>query len=496
MSKLPYIAFTPDQVRELDRRAIQDHGIPGYGLMCRAGKAAFDAGLARFTQARHWLVMCGAGNNAGDGYVIARLARAAGCEVTVVAVTDPLRLKGDARKAFEDFRAEGGTTQPYDPVTCPAGDLVVDAMLGTGLERDLEGKYLEAVIGANQSGKPILAIDVPTGINSLSGELMGDAICAQMTVSFVGQKQGLYLADGPEYSGEVLFDDIGVPESLAADFQPSFRIFNQADLSKLLPVRPRQGHKGMFGHVLVIGGNKGMAGAARLAGEAALRSGAGLVSVATRDENVAAIVSGRPELMVTGVEYADALSGLTERADVIAIGPGLGQDDWAKQCFERVIEIDKPKVIDADALNLLVDARLRRNDWVLTPHPGEAARLLGTDTISVQRDRLGAVRELQSRYGGSVVLKGHCSLIAGEQALSLLVRQGNPGMASAGMGDVLTGLTAGLLAQTKGLQLPAAAAVYIHGSAGDLAVEQGAHISERGLIASDVLEQIRFLVNP
>ena len=301
MSELSHSVFTPVQVRELDRRAIEDKGIPGYELMCRAGKSAFDAGLARFTQARHWLVMCGAGNNAGDGYVIARLARAEGCDVTVVALTDPLKLKSDARKAFEDFRAAGGETQPYDPVNCPAGDLIVDAMLGTGLQRDLEGAYLEAVEGVNRSAKLVLAVDVPTGLNSLSGQVMGAAVSADLTVTFVGLKQGLYLGDGPEYTGEILFDDIGVPAALAADLLPGFQLFNKSDLQKLLPPRGRNSHKGLFGHVLVVGGNTGMAGAARMSGEAALRSGAGLVSVATRAENTAAIASGRPELMVHGV---------------------------------------------------------------------------------------------------------------------------------------------------------------------------------------------------
>jgi len=492
MSELADKVYTPAQVRELDRRAIEEHGIPGYDLMCRAGQAAFDAGLARFTNARHWLIMCGAGNNAGDGYVIARLAMAAGCEVTVAAVTDPLRLKGDARKAFEDFRAAGGVTQSYDPVNCPSGDLLVDAMLGTGLERDLEGPYLEAVRGANESAKQVLAIDVPTGINSETGLVMGDAVSADLTVTFVGLKTGLFLGDGPDHCGEVLFNDIGVPAQLAADLLPGFRIYTEADFREQLPRRPRNAHKGMFGHVLVVGGNTGMGGAVRLAGEAALRSGAGLVTVATRAANVPVVTGGRPELMVQAVEDTGELDALVDAASVIALGPGLGTDDWARHCFERLAETDKPKVLDADALNLLAGTDLRRNDWVLTPHPGEAARLLGTTTAEVQADRLGAAHELQSRYGGAVVLKGHCTLISGAQAVPLLVREGNPGMSTAGMGDVLTGITASMLAQCRGLQLPAAAAVYAHAKAGDEAAKDG----ERGLTASDVLEQLRVSVNP
>jgi len=492
MSQLSDKAFTPEQVRELDRRAIEDHGIPGYELMCRAGQTAFESGLARFTQARHWLIMCGAGNNAGDGYVIARLARAAGCEVTVVAVTDPLRLKGDARKAFEDFRADGGVTQAYDPVNCPAGDLLVDALLGTGLQRDLDDLFLQAVDQANQSAKQVLAVDVPTGINAATGRVMGGAIKADMTVTFVGQKQGLYLAEGPEYCGEILFDDIGVPAELATDLKPAFNFFTKDDFAALLPARPRHAHKGMFGHVLVAGGNTGMGGAVRLAGEAALRTGAGLVSIATRAANVAAITGARPELMVHAIENAQDLQPLVDSASVVALGPGLGQDDWAQHCFEKLVACDLPKVIDADALNLLADSGMRRNDWVLTPHPGEAGRLLGVKAQEVQKDRLGAVLELQSRYGGAVVLKGHGTLVAGEQAVPFLVREGNPGMASAGMGDVLTGVTAGLLAQCRGLQNPAAAGVYAHALAGDQAAVSG----ERGLIAGELLQHLRSCLNP
>jgi hydroxyethylthiazole kinase-like uncharacterized protein yjeF len=491
MNLLSHFAYTPEQVRELDRRAIENHGIPGYELMCRAGQIAFDLGLARFTQARHWLVLCGAGNNAGDGYVIARLARAARCDVTVVAITDPLRLKGDARKAFEAFRAAGGETQAYDAVSCPAGDLVIDAMLGTGLQRDLEGAYLEAVNGVNQAGKPVLAVDVPTGINSIDGHVMGAAVLADMTVSFVGLKQGMFLGDGLNHVGELMFDGLGIPEQLATDLVPGLSVYNASMLHELLPPREPNSHKGMFGHVLLVGGNAGMGGAVRMSAEAALRAGAGLVSVATREANVAAVLSGRPELMVRSAENAADLDDLLQRASVIAIGPGLGQDDWAEQCFGRVLDTNKTKVLDADALNLLAANPIRRNDWVLTPHPGEAARLLNTTTQAIQADRLNAVKEIQSRYGGAVVLKGHGSLIAGEQALPIVVNAGNPGMATAGMGDVLTGVIAGLLAQCSGLQAPAAAGVYVHAIAGDLAASAG----ERGTLASDLLLHIRSVLN-
>jgi len=492
MIPLSHSVYTPAQVRELERRAIEQHGISGYELMCRAGQAAFEAGLARFTQARHWLVLCGAGNNAGDGYVIARLARAAGCEVTVVAVADPLGLKGDARAAFEDFRAAGGAAKAYDPVTCPAGDLIVDALLGTGLDRDLEGLYFEAVNGINLAGKPVLAVDIPSGINGLTGEIMGVAVRADITVSFVGLKLGLFLSDGLNHVGELRFADLGIVRELSIDLLPALQLCGPGDVKALLPLREASAHKGKFGHVLAVGGNLGMGGAVSMAAEAALRSGAGLVSVATRQANTTAVLSGRPELMVRGVENSAELDGLISRASVIALGPGLGRDEWAQQCFGRVLRSSVRKVLDADALNLLAEQPQRRNDWVLTPHPGEAARLLGVSTGEVQADRLNAVLELQSRYGGAVVLKGHGTLVAGEQSLPFVVKAGNPGMATAGMGDVLTGVIAGLLAQSSGLQMPAVVGAYIHACAGDLAAADG----QRGSIATDLLPHIRKLVNP
>jgi ADP-dependent NAD(P)H-hydrate dehydratase / NAD(P)H-hydrate epimerase len=492
MSLLSHSVYTPAQVRELDRRATEQQGIAGYELMCRAGQAAFEIGLARYTQARHWLVLCGAGNNAGDGYVIARLARAAGCEVTAVAVADPLRLKGDARKAFEDFRAAGGETQPYDPVSCPAGDLLVDALFGTGLDRELEGLYLAAVNGVNRAGKPVLAVDIPSGINGLTGAVMGAAVQADITVSFVGLKLGLFLAEGLNHAGEMCFADLGIAPELSADLLPALLLCGTEDVEGLLPLRAANAHKGEFGHVLVVGGNLGMGGAVRMSAEAALRAGAGLVSVATRRASAAAVLSGRPELMVRGVEDASELDALISRASIIALGPGLGRDDWARQCFGRVLQSPARKVLDADALNLLAEQPQRRNDWVLTPHPGEAGRLLGVSAREIQADRLNAVRELQSRYGGAVVLKGRGTLVTGEQSLPYVVKGGNPGMATAGMGDVLTGVIAGLLAQSSGLQLPAAVAAYIHACAGDIAALEG----QRGLIATDLLPHIRKLVNP
>jgi NAD(P)H-hydrate epimerase len=258
-----------------------------------------------------------------------------------------------------------------------------------------------------------------------------------------------------------------------------------------LPRRPRTSHKGDHGHVLVVGGGPGMPGAARLAGEAALRAGAGLVTVAVHPDN-ACSVTARPELMCVPARDAAALEPALARATVLAVGPGLGRSEWARALFEAALASGRPAVLDADALNLLAQSPRRRDDWVLTPHPGEAARLLGRGTAEVQRDRLGAARELQSRYGGTVVLKGAGSLVQAPLGPPRLCDRGNPGMASAGMGDVLTGVIAGIAGQCGDLAHAAGAAVFVHAQAGDLAARRG----ERGLLAGDVIEQLRACVNP
>ena len=494
MSKLAGFAYTPKNVRELDRIAIQEVGIDAYELMSRAGRAAFNATGQHFPDARRWLVLCGAGNNAGDGYVIARLARQAGVEVTVAALGDPIRLSGAAGRAYGEFIQTGGVAVPFDAGLLNAADLVVDALLGTGLDRPLQTTYLDAVETVSQTPAPIVAVDIPSGLNGLNGEVMGAALRAQLTVTFVGLKQGFFVGHGPDYVGDLVFDDLDVPFDAVREVPRSLRVYRQQNLNHLLPVRERTAHKGDFGHVLVVGGNIGMAGAARMAGEAALRAGAGLVTVATRPENLAAINGQRPELMCLGVEKPRDLADVLKRATVIALGPGLGQDLWAASLVRKLLRAPQPKVIDADALNHIARKKPKpRNDWILTPHPGEASRLLRTDTAAIQADRIAAVTELVRLYGGAVVLKGRNTLIANADSGATVIPAGNPGMASAGMGDVLTGIIAGVLAQTSGRNLvgSAAAGAYVHACAGDAAAKSG----ERGIIATDLLTHLKPCLN-
>ena len=484
--------YTPASVREMDRIAIEDQGIEGYTLMKRAGAGAFVAIGDWFPNAQRWLIMCGAGNNAGDGYVIARLALDAGLDVTTVALTKPQQLRGDAKQAWLDFKDAGGCVVPFAPGRPPDADIVIDALLGTGIDRPVTGEYLDAIEAINHAVLPVVAIDMPSGLNGETGAIMGSAVRADLTVTFVGRKQGFYLGAGPDHVGEVCFDDLEIPTAAIAHIEPTLIRFTADELAALLPPRHSTAHKGRFGHVLIVGGNQGMSGAVRLSGEAALRSGAGLVSIAMHPDGIASVGAGRPELMVRGVASAADLDGLIERASVIALGPGLGQDDWSRGLLERVVNAPQPKVLDADALNLLAALPIHRDDWILTPHPGEAATLLGCSTADVQGDRLSALRELNQHFGGVTVLKGHGTLIGTAGEIPFLVDRGNPGMATAGMGDVLTGMVAGILAQCpERPQFAAAAAAFAHAVAGDHAAVQG----ERGLVASDLFSELRAVLN-
>ena len=489
MDSLPANIYTVAAVRETDRTTIEDHGVPGYTLMSRAGAAAVAEARTLFPDARRWQVVCGAGNNAGDGYVVARLAAFEGIAVSVLTLVDPERLEGDAATAYGDFAAEGGVVVPWEGQLDGEADLLVDGLLGSGLERDVTGDFADAVAAINAHPSPALALDIPTGLHGDSGEILGCAVRADLTVTFVGLKAGLFLGDGPNCRGVLRFAGLDIPDSYREGIEPAFRRIDDAMYSAALPRRQRSGHKGDYGHVLIVGGGEGMPGAVRLAGEAALRCGAGLVSIATHPSHASLLVASRPELMSHGVADASELEPLLQRADVVAFGPGLGQSDWARALYARVATLSRPTVWDADALNLLAEQPQPADSRVITPHPGEAGRLLGVSAAEIQADRAGALESLQARYGGTVVLKGAGSLVS-SQPVPYLCSAGNPGMGSAGMGDVLTGIIAALLAQ--GVAEAAAIGVEAHARAGDRAAASG----ERGLLASDLLDQLRAVVNP
>jgi NAD(P)H-hydrate epimerase len=460
--------------------------------MQRAGAAAFDLLRTRWPRARRIAVVCGPGNNGGDGYVMARLARAAGLTVNALSLGAAEKMQGDAAAARKQCKSAGVSIRNFQADLLTGHDVIVDALLGTGLEREVDGEWRTAIEAINASRLPVLAVDVPSGLNADTGHVMGAAVRASATMSFIGLKAGLFTGTGREHAGEIFFNDLNVPPDIYARVPALVRRLTEISLHGLMPGRRRDMHKGDAGHVLVIGGDRGMPGAARLAGEAAYRAGAGLVMLATHPEHAAHIAAARPELIVHGVATPQELRPLLERADVIAVGPGLGQGEWGDALFGAALDAKLPMVVDADALNTLATDPLMHADWILTPHPGEAARMLGMSKAEIQADRFAAVHELVASFGGVCVLKGAGTLVASlyDGVVSVCDR-GNPGMASGGMGDVLTGVIAGLRAQ--GLISPVAArlGVWLHAAAGDDAAASG----QIGMLASDLFPHIRSRLN-
>jgi len=492
MKNLPTKLHSAAEVRELDRRAIEEEQIPGYTLMQRAGEAAFAVLSDAWDGASRLVIVCGAGNNAGDGYVLARIASSRGLAVTVLALVAPARLTGDAARAYADFEAAGGVAVDWDPALLKDADVVADAILGTGLDRELEGQFRAAVSAINQSRLPVIALDIPSGLHADTGAVMGSAVRAEHTITFVGLKLGCYVGAGPDHVGTLHFAGLGVPECVHAQVSAQAERLCREQFADLLVSRRRSAHKGNHGRVLIVGGGPGMAGAVRLAGEAALRSGAGLVTIATHPDHCSAIVAGRPELICRAVTGAADLGPLLQSADIVAVGPGLGQGDWARSVFEAVAKSGARLVIDADGLNLLAAGPRRGGQWILTPHPGEAGRLLGKETATVQQDRIASARELVKKFGGVTVLKGAGSIVTDESGVVRICDRGNPGMATAGMGDVLTGVIAALAAKADDLSRAAALGVLAHAAAGDRVAAQS---GERGMMAGDLMEPLREWLN-
>ena len=484
--------YTAAQVRELDRIAIEQYGLPGYELMVRAGEGLFRLCRQRWPAAQSISVFCGAGNNAGDGYVAARLLKEAGCAVRVVWLCEPNNLTGTAKQAADAYLQAGGEAAEFNAADSPKADLIIDALLGTGLARDVGGVWRDAIEAINASTAPVLSADIPSGLDADTGQVKGVAVQASCTLTFIGRKRGLYTAAGPQCCGYICFDDLHVPEKVFTTVMAETRLLDSAFPRTVLPPRRRDAHKGHYGHVLVIGGDTGMAGAARLAAEAAARTGSGLVSVATRAEHAVAISAVCPELMCHGIDNAAQLRPLLEKATVIVIGPGLGRAAWGQQLLMEVLQTSLPLVVDADALNLIAREPAVRGNWVMTPHPGEAARLLQADSGAIQSDRFAAVKQLAERYQAVVVLKGAGSLVTALNAPIALCDRGNPGMASGGMGDVLSGVIGGLIAQGLVPFDASRAGVMVHALAADAAAKKG---GQRGLLASDVIAALRGMVN-
>lgn len=485
--------YSVRQIKALETLAVEKYSIPEPVLMERAGKSAWDILQEKWPHAKHLVVFCGNGNNGGDGYVLARLAMARMDTVRVYYVGDLNRLKPVARKAYEACLESGVKILPWIDDHEGEVDVIVDALFGIGFQGALEGEFAQVVSFINTKAAEekvrILSMDIPSGLLADTGCALKGAVKADCTVTFIGMKRGLVIADGSDYSGEAICDRLGLPDSLYSSIHSEAKILNLNALKSMyLSRRMRNAHKGYFGHVLVVGGAQGMPGSVRMAAEAALRVGAGLVTIATHPAHAAFVAVQRPEIMSYGIEVPEQLNTLLEKATVIVMGMGLGQGDWSKGLFETVLKTNTPLLLDADALNLLANQSAKKSDWVLTPHPGEAARLLKTKTESVQQDRFSAVKQLQNQWGGVCVLKGAGTLVKGRHDEVGVCVEGNPGMASGGMGDVLSGVIGGLLAQHLSPENAAELGVCLHAAAADSAAFVK---GERGLLAMDLMPYLQ-----
>lgn len=484
---LPTGLFSAAQVRELDARLIAA-GTPGFELMQRAAHATWRALRRRWPDAGAITVLAGRGNNAGDGYLIAQLAQRAGWTVEVLAVGEPQALQGDAALAYAAACEAGVAVTPWSAQAALRG-VLVDALLGTGIAGEVREPYASAIRAINASGLPVLAVDLPSGLCADTGAALGEVVRAELSVTFIGLKLGLFTGEGPDRVGELVFDDLQADPAIVGQLEPVARRLDPTCQPRVAPRSPTA-HKGSFGQVLVIGGDLGTGGAALLAAEAALRCGAGMVTLATRPDHVTASLVRRPEIMCSGIESSYGLTALAERADVLVVGPGLGQAPWGRSLLSLATQYPVPQVWDADALNLLAAGAIELpGDCLITPHPGEAARLLQCSVAQVQADRPAAVRALAERYHCAALLKGAGTLIASPEGRLALCDRGHPAMASAGLGDVLAGVAGALLAQGLTPFEAGCLAAWLHASAGERVGQQG-----RGLAASDLVPVIRQLL--
>lgn len=483
-----------EALRVLESRAalaLDDH----YELMRRAGQSAWREALRHWPEAQRLVVVCGPGNNGGDGFMLARHAHQSGRRVVAMQLTAQAPASALAKRASDEYLAAGGARVMFDGTIADA-DLLVDGLFGIGLSRAPDGSATALIDAINAHGAPVLALDVPSGVEANSGAVPGAAVIATRTLEFIACKAGLRTGAAIDHVGVLELADLALPATLFAGLAPFAEALSADDLSRWLQPRRRNSHKGQHGRVLCIGGDHGRGGAILLAAEAALRSGAGLVDVATRAAHVVALLARLPEAMGHAVaeESLQLDDELVDAADVIAIGPGLGESASARAWLLQAVLSRKALVLDADALNLLAGApQALPADTVLTPHPGEAARLLGVDTARVQQDRFAAALALCEDHGCVVVLKGAGSIVVAPGRVPRVVLAGNPGMAVGGMGDVLAGIIAALRAQGHDAFEAASCGALLHAAAGDAAAGDG---GQRGLLPSDLMPWLRHFVNP
>ncbi|MEX0606149.1 MAG: NAD(P)H-hydrate dehydratase [Marinobacter sp.] len=488
--------YAADAVRAIDRYIIDKKGVLGFELMQRAASAAFRHLVKQWPDVQRVLVFCGGGNNGGDGYLVAANAKRHGLSVQCVAMSAPEKLKGDAEAAYQKALADGVVVTRWERHAeqaraefFSAFPVIVDAMLGTGVTGEPRQPVSQAIEACNQSGCPVLAIDMPSGLDATSGSAPGVVIRADITVTFIALKAGLYTAQGPEFCGSIQFEPLVDELAGGGHGQAAMAVkFDWASLRSMLPRRLVTAHKGRFGRLLVVAGDRGFGGAGLMVAEAAARTGAGTVTLATRPEHVSPALARCPSLMVHGVTHGSELGSLIEAADVIVCGPGLGKAAWGQQMLQLVSASGKPLVLDADALNLMsFRVAMKADNHVLTPHPGEAARLLGLTVPEIEADRLAAARHIQRQFGGTVLLKGAGTIVDSGDALPGVLGGSNPGMATGGMGDVLSGVLGGLLVQGLELSLAARLAAALHLAAADRAVMSKGYM---GLLPTDVIDTL------
>jgi ADP-dependent NAD(P)H-hydrate dehydratase / NAD(P)H-hydrate epimerase len=503
------LVVTAEQMREMDRLTIQKYGVSSLVLMERAGEAIVASIVKRFGRItrKGVLIVAGKGNNGGDGFVVARLLKTRRIPCEVVLLAKPHELSPDAARnhqAYVKLRGkvlevtEGGLERLTD---CMDGkSLVVDAILGTGMKSEVRGLYADAITLMNASGVPIVAVDVPSGLHTDTGMPLGVCIQAEMTVSLGYPKLGQVIYPGLDYVGDLVVADIGIDSRAVAEVAPKIEVLERDEIGRLVPNRKPDTHKGTYGHLLVMAGSRGKTGAAILACRAAMRSGAGLVTLAAPRSLNNILASSLVEVMTEPLRdnpaeemelpSDDDWRRLLERKNVLLFGPGIGVSDSTQSALHWLLKnLDIPWVIDADGLNnLALDIeRLRKAKTppIVTPHPGEMARLIGKNTAAVNQDRIGIARSFATAHHCYVVLKGARTVLATPEGKVFINSTGNPGMASGGMGDVLAGMLAALLGQGFSPEDAMKLGVYLHGFVGDYLTTQNGAI---GLIASDIIE--------
>ena len=485
MYKLLMLLYDTETVYQMDRAAVKTDGLAEIELMRRAGQRVWREITSRWPEVSCITVFAGSGNNGGDAYVVALAARTQGLEVQLISQGDLANQSATSAHFRQLWQQSEAEILPWKQQAIRGG-VIVDGLLGIGLKRELDQDWQTLIHAINQNTALRVAIDIPSGLNANTGMAQPCAVNADLTVTFIGAKTGQFLADGPDYCGELVLDDLGVSAHIAEYQTPSLVVLEPGNI-KLPANRKRNSHKNKFGHLLVVGGDNGMTGAASLAALAALRCGAGLVSVLVHPNCVHSL-SAIPELMV---QSWDSIDEKLEQATVILAGPGLGTGKAAKACLKKIAAIDKPLVVDASALNAGFLHSLASDQIVITPHPGEAASLLSTGTAEIQSHRLRASRQLVDSFAVVSVLKGSGSIIQQRDSIPAINIRGNPGMASAGMGDVLGGMIAALLGQGMGPFEAAKTAVLVHALGAE---DYASGNDEIGLIASDIVQRIPRLI--